>query len=59
MTRLAHQIAARIAARDFRREDGQGIVEYGLVLTLVSLGLVAALGVLTGKIDAWIKAITP
>lgn len=30
---------------DFRRDDsGQGLVEYGLILALVSLALVGALG---------------
>jgi pilus assembly protein Flp/PilA len=34
------------------REEGQGLVEYALILALVSVMLVAALGLLTGQISA-------
>lgn len=30
--------------RFLREEDGQGLVEYGLILALVAVGLIAALG---------------
>ena len=36
------------------REDGQTMAEYGVVLTLITLGLVAALGLLSGSIEATI-----
>jgi len=37
-------------ARD--EESGQGLVEYALIIALVSLAAVAALGFLSGKINA-------
>jgi pilus assembly protein Flp/PilA len=33
-------------------EKGQGLVEYGLIIVLVSVALVVALGQLAGGIDA-------
>lgn len=39
-----------------RREDGQTMAEYGVVLAVVTLGIIAALGLLaaaiSGKLDA-------
>ena len=32
-------------------EEGQTLVEYGLIIAIVALGAVAALGFLTGKIQ--------
>lgn len=44
-------------------EDGQGLVEYALIIVLVSVALVAALTALTGGISnafsAAVSAITP
>jgi pilus assembly protein Flp/PilA len=37
--------------RKFRDERGQGLVEYALIVALVSLAAVAALGFLSGKIN--------
>jgi pilus assembly protein Flp/PilA len=38
------------AARVRRDEDGQGLVEYALIIALVSVVLIAALGTLGGSI---------
>ena len=38
----------------FVHEDGQTMAEYGVVLTLITLGLLAALGFLSGSIEATI-----
>ena len=38
--------------RLLHRENGQGLVEYALIIALVSLAAVAALGFLSGKINA-------
>lgn len=34
-----------------KREEGQGMVEYALIIALVAVGLVAGLGLLSGGID--------
>jgi Flp pilus assembly pilin Flp len=41
--------AALLDARD--QEEGQTLVEYALILALVSIGTIAALLALTGKIN--------
>ena len=42
-----------------RNEEGQGLVEYALIIVLVSVALVAALGMLTGGIsNAFSRAIS-
>ncbi len=41
----------------FEQEEGQGLVEYALIIALVSVALIAALGVLAGGIDAVFAAI--
>ena len=40
------------AARRTRPEEGQTLVEYALILALVSIGTIAALIALTGKINS-------
>ncbi len=42
---LTHMLRAR-----FEQEEGQGLVEYALIIALVSVALVAALTVMTGSI---------
>ena len=54
---MFHDISLRImaalqsASADLRREDGQTLVEYALILVLVSIASVAALGFLSDAID--------
>ncbi len=35
----------------FEQEEGQGLVEYALIIALVSVALIAALGLMTGAIN--------
>jgi pilus assembly protein Flp/PilA len=35
-----------------RREEGQGLVEYALILSLVSIAAITVLGILGGDVDA-------
>ena len=41
-----------------RREDGQTMAEYGVVLAVITLGIVVALGFLSGAISAALDAVT-
>ena len=40
------------------REDGQTMAEYGVVLGVITLGIIVAIGALSGGIEAAINAIT-
>jgi Flp pilus assembly pilin Flp len=40
-----------------KREDGQTMAEYGVVLAVITIGVVAAIGVLSGAIDGAIRAV--
>jgi Flp pilus assembly pilin Flp len=46
-----------------QREEGQTMAEYGVVLAVITLGVIVALGVLatniTGKINSVVTAMTP
>lgn len=44
-------------ASDLKREDGQGVTEYGLVLAFVAIALVAILTVLRGGISTFIDKV--
>lgn len=39
-------------------EQGQGMVEYGLIIALVAIGLVVTLGLLTDSLDGIFTSIT-
>jgi Flp pilus assembly pilin Flp len=42
----------------FRRDDGQALVEYGLIITLVALICVAALTTIGTIVQGWLNQIT-
>ncbi len=41
-----------LISRFIREEEGQDLVEYALLLTLIAVALVTAIGLLTGAITA-------
>ena len=51
----ARIVSSAVAARE--REDGQTLVEYALIIALVSVGLIAALTTLRGQIEGVFTAI--
>ena len=56
-TKLVIHVQTAVAgARE--REEGQTLVEYALILALVSIGTIAALVALTGKINTVFSQIT-
>ncbi len=46
------------AKLDFRREEGQTMAEYGVVLAVITLFLVTAFTALSKEIEGAIKAVT-
>jgi Flp pilus assembly pilin Flp len=62
---MFHTISLRImaalqsaSARDLRRDEGQTLVEYALILVLISIASITALGLLSGKINTVLNQIT-
>ena len=49
--------ATEWARRPFRREGGQGLVEYALILVLVAVVVIAALTLLSGSIDTVFRGV--
>jgi pilus assembly protein Flp/PilA len=41
----------QVLLSDVKREDGQTLVEYGLIVALISIALVAVLGLVTGSLS--------
>ena len=54
---IVHEAVRRIATLDFKREEGQGVTEYGIVLAFVAVALAAVLVVLKGKISDFIDKV--
>jgi Flp pilus assembly pilin Flp len=46
------------ARQNWRREEGQTMAEYGVVLAVITIGAVAAFGLLSGGITASIGKVT-
>ena len=53
MSELIMQVVVRAqnAVAAAREEEGQTLVEYALILALVSIGTLVALGAITGKLN--------
>jgi Flp pilus assembly pilin Flp len=47
----------RLARLDFKREEGQGVTEYGIVLAFVAVALAAVLIVLKTQISNFITKV--
>ena len=50
-------IMGRVLTLDLKREDGQAVTEYGLVLAFVAIALVAVLALLHGAMTTWITSV--
>ena len=54
---IYHEAALRLAALDFKREEGQGVTEYGIVLAFVAVALAVVLAVLKTQISDFITRV--
>lgn len=54
---MFHEAALRLSTLDFKREEGQGVTEYGLVLAFVAIALAAVLIVLKDQIKTFIDTV--
>jgi Flp pilus assembly pilin Flp len=48
---------AAMLARGLRRDEGQTLVEYSLILVLIAVASIAALGLLSGKINGVLQQV--
>ena len=52
-------VRSQVAGREsIRREEGQTLVEYALILTMISIGSIAVLLALSGKINSVFTSIS-
>jgi Flp pilus assembly pilin Flp len=54
---MAYEAVRRLSTLDFKREEGQGVTEYGIVLAFVAIALAAVLVLLKGKISDFITKV--
>jgi Flp pilus assembly pilin Flp len=54
---IFNEALVRLASLDFKREEGQGVTEYGIVLAFVVVALGAILITLKGTIENFITLI--
>ena len=54
---MFNEALLRLASLDFKREEGQGVTEYGIVLAFVAVALAAVLIVLKGQIQTFITQV--
>ena len=54
---IFNEALLRLSTLDFKREEGQGVTEYGIVLAFVAVALAAVLIILKGKIVDFINKV--
>ena len=54
---MFNEALLRLASLDFRREEGQGVTEYGIVLAFVAVALAVILATLKSKISDFITTV--
>ena len=54
---IFNEAVLRLASLDFKREERQGVTEYGIVLAFVAVALAAVLLVLKGQIQDFIDQV--
>jgi Flp pilus assembly pilin Flp len=54
---FVNEALIRLRTLDFKREEGQGVTEYGIVLAFVAVALAAVLIVLKGQIINFITKV--
>ena len=54
---IVNEALTRLRTLDFKREEGQGVTEYGIVLAFVAVALAAVLITLKGQIIAFITKV--
>jgi Flp pilus assembly pilin Flp len=54
---IFNEALLRLAALDFKREEGQGVTEYGIVLAFVAVALAAVLILLKNQISDFINKV--
>jgi Flp pilus assembly pilin Flp len=54
---MFNEALLRLARVDFKREEGQGVTEYGIVLAFVAVALAAVLIVLKDQITTFINTV--
>ena len=54
---IYNEALVRLSTLDFKREEGQGVTEYGIVLAFVAVALAAVLLLLKTQIQNFITAV--
>ena len=54
---IFNEALLRASSLDFKREEGQGVTEYGIVLAFVAVALAAVLLILKTKIEDFISQV--
>jgi Flp pilus assembly pilin Flp len=54
---IVHEAVRRVMTLDFKREEGQGVTEYGVVLAFVAVALAVVLAVLKTQISNFITRV--
>lgn len=55
---LKHFVAVQSKLAELQNEEGQTMAEYGVVLAVITLGIIGALGLLSDEIGAALGKVT-